>query len=404
MILEELKIALKQIFIHKNRAIYIFILSFFLGLLTIILSILSISIKNNGKDIAYKNYESKDVYYAKFDTYSDDTDGITKNNFNNIIDYINIYSKEVNLCTLHIKFLDINFGYISDLSLLENKGHITINEKANLSNEKYVYLEKNYAIANNYNIGDEYIVTKEIENVGVFTYKYKIGAIYTINTNIVSSYNIIFDKNAFNENANDFSLNFVSIQFEKNIDVKRIVDVNEKIIDYFIKLNNGGLKITSTYKYYSDVVFFTDLFFYITLALTILLLVTTIAILSNSINILIDVNKDYLGLLRIVGANNKIVRNIIIFELLIIVFSALLLSYVIFYSITPLIDLVFNKLLYSIFYFVDAKLLNSCTLATYYYLPFIVIIIVTIFIGLWTIIKINKTLKLDSISMLRRLD
>ena len=403
MILEELKIALKQIFIHKNRAIYIFILSFFLGLLTIILSILSISIVTNGKDIAYKNYESKNSYYAIFDTYSDDANGITKKNYSDIVAEINKYSDEINLYTLSIIFVDRYYGYICDLSLLEQKGHITINEKANMSNEKYVYLEKNYAQTNNYNIGDEYIVTETIEKVGVFTYTYKIGAIYTINTNIVSNYNIIFDKNAFNENANDFHLKTVSIQFEKNIDVKRIVDVNEKIIDYFIKLKNGGLIITTTYKYYSDTIFFTNLFFYISLALTILLLVTTVVILSNSINILIDVNKDYLGLLKIVGANNKIVRNIIIFEILIIVILALLLSCIIFYSITPLIDLVFNKLLYSIFYFVDAKLLNSCTLAAYY-LPFIVIIIVTIFIGLWTIIKINKTLKLDSISMLRRLD
>ncbi len=403
MILEELKISLKQIFIHKNRTIYIFLLSFFLGLLTIILSILSISIKTNGKEIAYKNYENKDSYYAIIEKHNDDTYGITKN-FSNVVNEINKYSKEINLYTLYINFLDDDYGYISDLSFLEQKGHISIDEITNISDEKYVYLEKKYAQDNNYAIGDEYIVTKEIENVGVFTYNYRIGAIYTINTNVFSNYNVFFDKNAFGSNATDFNLRSVSIDFEKDIEIKKIVDINEKIIDYFINLKNGGLKIISTYKYYSDTLFFTNLFFYITLAITILLLITTVAILSNSINILIDINKEYLGLLRIVGANKTVVRNIIIFEILIIVFSAILISCVIFYSITPLIDLVFNKLLYSIFYFVDAKLLNSCTLATYYYLPFIVVIIVTIFIGLWTIIKINKTLKMDTISMLRRLD
>ena len=406
MILSEIKIALRQVLIHKSRAIYIFLLSFFLGFLTIFLSIMSISIKINGTDIAYMNYESKDSYYAKFvcaklDNYSS---FYLKNNYDEIINELNNYNNYIYYYKIYVNYGEKYFGTMSDVDLLENNKYISFDDRLDkLDNDKYVYLEKNYADDLNLKSGDIFEYIFKLNSGSSITFNFKVAGVFNYLIEDKDNSNIILDKSVLLK-SKDYSNGQVKIVFNKNSAIKDIISVNEKIIDYFNLSNDGNVNVYSTYKYYGDVITYTNIFFYISLLVIIILIISAVAILVNSINVLLDINKEFLGLMKVLGAKNKKIRNIIVYEIGFIVGLGLLLSLVMFDVLTYINKMVFIGLIYSIFYYIDANILNSCSMSCYGYLPIVVLIIIMVIIILLSVRSIKKVLYGNAISMLRRVD
>ena len=417
MIIEDLKIAIHQIFNNKIKTLFNVFLSFMLGSLTLFLLFVGISVKIDGYKVSEEYYYSEGYIDVSL-SYSSSTSPIKYNDnlVKEIFDKISGYDDYIDSYYTYIgsKFNNyINRYPVYDINHMKNKGLLELKYSNIPSSGEYVYVNEGYARINNLNKGDK-VTIKYVDGAGDQREEYSYDFIIADMHNLLSPF--IFDKSIFNIEKNlDFFNNlyisgFISARLNTKNDIEDTLKINRELVNFFNNTRNDELGIQTRgicekLERFDNNNFIINLFFYADIVFAIISVFLSIGIIGNAISVLLDVNKKTLGLNKALGMKNKDVLLILMFEVLISILFGLILSIIFVLSLNKFMELIIGRIM--------NVLLLPCGLVeegriydviTPFYVPFIMIVLISIFILALSYKNIKKALYGNPIILIKKED
>ncbi len=426
MLIENFKIALHHLLSNKTRTIYISLISCILGFLSLFLLIMDISVRVNGDKL------SEDMYYNKISNvenennsilcnfyaeskYLNQIEYIEKKDVLTISDYINENDKYVDNYSIYLSFYDGLFEILHDNNDSNNKMYnsgiqcydikkcindnkIVLKNNNSPSDKLYLYVSEKYADKYNLKVSDK-LKFQSVDKENIFEFE-----IVDIYSDFYDNYaDVLFDVNALNDNIR-FGVSSVSIKINKNNDVKDTIRFNKDLIDNYKSLNNKYYYGCDNYNMYLKIQVYTNIFFYLVLIFIVIVALLSILLISNSILVLLDLNKDKMGILKSLGLKNKDSLFIIIFEILATTILGFIVSIIFIYSFSYFIGIINTNIFKVLYSFIDSNTLLNFNIQLYnqFYILVVFVVIILLFLILFSYKNIRYIMKKSPILLLRR--
>ena len=412
MILDNLRIALHHLSCNKNRTIYTTVISFILGFLLLFLAIIDISIRVDGDKL------SQDMYYEKMnDIYFDnniDCNLLVQNTNLNISVFLDKNDAEkvideINNGNIYVDYYSINLTYING-SFEFNENHynsvkcididkynfkLVNNNKTDKT--KYLFVSDKFSKENNLNAGD--VIKFKSDKTGNI---FELEVVDIFISSEKEYDDLLFDISAINNNM--FGITSFNIQINKNNNVKDTIKFNSNLVDNYKSMNEDYYYGCNNYSMYLKIQIFTNIFFYIVLVFLVIVMLLSIGIISNSILVLLDLNKSKIGLLRVIGIRNKDLLLILLFEIIMTVLFGLILSIILIYSFSFVLKNI-NMNIFNILYsFLDQKILlkYDVYLINDFYISILLISFLLLILILFLYKRIKNVIRINPVLLLRR--
>ena len=422
MIIEDLKIAIHQIFNNKIKTLFNVFLSFMLGSLTLFLLFVGISVKIDGYNVSKEYYYSEDKISISLLNLGT-TSAIKYNDkysveiFDKLASYDDYYDDYIdeyytNIGSMYNENLISRYP-VYDVNHMSNKGLLKLKYSNIPSLGEYVYVNESYAKSNNLDKGDKITIKYEsgIKNNKVeYVYDFTIADIHDMKTTF------IFDKSIFNvKNDSDFFNNlyisgYINLKLNTKNDIDDTLKINRELVNYFNNTRNDELGIQTRgiceqLERFDNNNFIINLFFYADIVFAIISLFLSIGIIGNAISVLLDVNKKTLGLNKALGMKNKDVLYILMFEVLISILFGLILSIILVLSLNKFMELIIGRIMNVLllpYGLVEEGRIYD--VITPFYVPFIMIVLISIFILALSYKNIKKALYGNPIILIKKED
>ena len=163
--------------------------------------------------------------------------------------------------------------------------------------------------------------------------------------------------------------------------------------EYHYKNNPSGLKV------YSDAVegrnmamLFTSLIIIAVVVISVIIILLSIGCVSNSIQITVEQNAKFFGMMKAIGMRNSVVKSIVRIQSIIMIFISICLATAVaigvLYAINPLLATALQSVGFAV------------TLSMPFYIPIAVFAILTGMVILFTIKSLNRISKMDVVSVI----
>ncbi len=415
MILDNISFSFHLIKNNKSKSILNAVISFMISFLVLFLLFIGISVKINGVRIA------EDVFYSdkkvEIDKLSSDSEYYKKYNDNNYYEIFNSLEKYNDVIDDYYVEFKYKSGFLYNSYPIYNVNFLLENKKIELKYDSmnkldaYVYVNLKYANKYSIDVGDS--LTIPLSNDGRISYDFIVANIFEDKTDLNND--ILFDYSFFKNNTNDDIINNLFISKHLHIDINKNKDVSYTIIktkeiisivNSFETSNSDYIAKSNQLDNYNNIILAIDILFYVLLTFIIIILLMTIGIISNLVNVLLDVNKKSIGLYKVLGMKNKDICLTLAIEIIIVFIIGFISSIIMEYSLTTFNQFVLNKIMNTILLMFDKYTLDleklSYELYMPFYVPMILIVLLSLLMLLFSWSNIKKIVHCNPISLVKK--
>lgn len=407
-----LKVALHNMWNNKTRTALVTLVLFILSTLVSVILAVGINATNiinkafsydtainlnctyyANDEISNMNYEQienimKNIYEPNSDLFVNVS--ISMDNYN-----ADFYTNEA-VIPLH---LDSNIyeGYESPLvdGRLWNK---------NDNGKNYAWISKDYALNYNVRVDDIITITVGSKYGDSTTYEYVVKGIVN-DYNMYNSYSNPFlmidykDLMSKGLEISTITLRTSNIEKDSSLPVMlRVSSIIKEFNDIEGFVNRNGLSVES-YEVENK-----QMSIYISigimagvLILSLILMLMSIGCVSNSIQITVEQNRKFFGMMKAIGLRNNTVKKIVRWQAVIMILLAVILAAIVTFLIMMAVEpLVLNNLIPLMF----GTMVVNISFSMPFYVPIIVFVLLVALVMVFTIKSLNKISKMDVVSVI----
>ena len=386
--------------IRKNilNTVYNITISFFVGLILLFLTSISISVKVNCDKIAENKFDSFGDIYLESQTFSYEGNNIkyiSDSDKKEILIRLsnNNHFENVYLSTM---FKTENYFSIYDIKSINDTSQIKLKNGLIKKGNNYIYISEEKANELGLNIGDTYLDTR-IVNKQEYRYEFIVADIFTsdvIINDMILDYSFL-DNKLSNDYIDNIESSSLYAKLIRTNDIKNDINNIKEALNYIRSVNNGQLLGGSkAYDVYEKVIFIGNLFFYLTLAFVVIILLLFFTLVRGMIKILIDKRKRNYGLHKALGMKNSKILSMMYFELFISLFTGILMSTIVFYALSNVFSIILNDTIISLLLGVQEGLEYGYKIIfiSDFYIPLAVFVIILLSVIVFSYSSLRKIL------------